>query len=83
MVNKPNTPAAIKDDPEAVDKYLFYIHARDQARGILLIICREYEAGYYADMEPDLLEFIDADLELLFNELAEAERLLYNRSLSQ
>lgn len=83
MANRPNPPAVMKDDPEAVDIFLFYTHMRDQAREILLIICREYESGCYADLDFEQLEFIESDLEILFNELDEAERLLYNRKLPQ
>lgn len=79
--NIPNRPAVMKDTEEALEKFLFYSRARDAARDVLRLICSEYAAGCYHGLDPEQLEFIENDIELLFNELDECDRLLYNRSL--
>lgn len=75
-----NKPGIIRDEPKAIEAYLFYVRARDNAREVLKFVCNEYTSGRVNPIE---LESVEDQLDILFNELDFAERTLYNRSLRQ
>jgi len=79
--NIPNKVALVKDTEEAIEKFLFYSQARDSARDVLKLIALDYATGLYDNLAPEHLEAIENDIEILFDELDQCEKLLYNRSL--
>lgn len=63
----------LKNSKEALEKYLFYRNSRDAALGVLRQAILEYSSGILSE---DQIYSFEDDLEILYNELDQANKII-------